>query len=245
MNFTKFVSMLDRQALFFTSADAFRDSDHCEGSLTNEFIRERANKFPGSRFISSDMARLMRKCTYLNCWHMNDIESYAMWEVYVKTKEGVAVQSTYRRLRDGFGQCQDDIHIGCVSYLNYLQDSMPSGTDTNTMAPFLYKRQQFSYEKELRVVVQDESKLEYPEGVSAVKIEADGTERRFLHPAYADTAQAAPGIEVPCDLECLVQHVYVSPRAPRWFAELVSSVLKRYGLNRSVISSELDSPAGY
>jgi hypothetical protein len=55
--------------------------------------------------------------TYLiSCWHMNEQESAAMWSLYLRSNEGVCIQSTYRRLRSSLPRC---VRIGEVNYLNY------------------------------------------------------------------------------------------------------------------------------
>jgi len=47
---------------------------------------------------SNDIAELhkkLRKSFVVNCWHTNNKgESDAMWRLYLKTNEGVAIQST-------------------------------------------------------------------------------------------------------------------------------------------------------
>lgn len=44
---------------------------------------------------------------------------------------------------------------------------------------------------------------------------------------------------VPCDLEVLIEEVFVSPKAPAWFARLVNDVNEKYGLTVKVSPSEL------
>ena len=51
----------------------------------------------------ADMGKINKhwpKYNAINCWHMNDHESAAMWKLYLKSNEGIAVQSTYETLRD-------------------------------------------------------------------------------------------------------------------------------------------------
>ena len=48
----------------------------------------------------------------INCWHMNDFESEAMWKLYLKSNEGIAIQSTYQRLIDSLSNTDLSIHIG-------------------------------------------------------------------------------------------------------------------------------------
>jgi hypothetical protein len=48
------------------------------------------------------------------------------------------------------------------------------------------------------------------------------------------------GVSIPIDLEGLIENIYVSPGAPTWHADLVTSVVKRYGYDFPVIHSDLD-----
>ena len=39
----------------------------------------------------ANFAKWVREWTYINCWHANEYESAAMWDLYDKTNEAVAV----------------------------------------------------------------------------------------------------------------------------------------------------------
>ena len=53
------------------------------------------------------------------------------------------------------------------------------------------------------------------------------------------------GISVPVDLQKLIQNIYVAPTSPKWFVELVKSITRKYGLNKPVLQSALDSKPVY
>jgi hypothetical protein len=48
-----------------------------------------------------------------------------------------------------------------------------------------------------------------------------------------------PGKTVPCELEVLIEEVFVSPKAQPWFVHLVNDVNEKYGVTVKVSSSEL------
>lgn len=75
MNFAKFVSLIDAQALFFAYVDRFRDT------------REGGREDTGPVRVAA------------SSWHLSEHESEAMWRLYSPREEAVAVQSTYERLR--------------------------------------------------------------------------------------------------------------------------------------------------
>lgn len=47
------------------------------------------------------------------------------------------------------------------------------------------------------------------------------------------------GVYVANNIETLIEWVFVAPHAPRWQAELLESVVRKYGLAASVIHSDL------
>ncbi len=108
MDFTKFVAILEYGGLFFTRCD--RLDDRFEGSVTagtrDAFmggIREKdesSDSFEKLASSLSDLNKWFRKWTTVNCWHMNEQESAAMWKLYSQTTEAIALVSTYERLRN-------------------------------------------------------------------------------------------------------------------------------------------------
>lgn len=64
-------------------------------------------------------SRLEREVTFVNSWHCQEYESAAMWSLYLKTQEGIAIQSTYKRLVDSLAQYTDfGVKIGMVNYID-------------------------------------------------------------------------------------------------------------------------------
>jgi hypothetical protein len=224
MDFTKFVSLLDSKALFFSRADKL--SDAWEGADTAENLRERptligdgegettAEMMNGvSRFHSS-----LRHHTFVSCWHLNNVESAAMWKLYLSQDEGIAVQTTFKRLTSSFqGDEQEmfDVYAGKVSYLDYEQEAFPEG---NTFVPFLHKRRSFEHEHEVRAIIQPI----FPGGEP-----------------LTDILPFADGLLVEVDLRKLIENIYVAPTSEAWFAGLVENTAKKYGLDVSVRHSDM------
>jgi hypothetical protein len=230
LDFTKFVSLLDRRALFFARADKMPDP--FEGSSSKANVRLRPDVYKDMPEKSRDkmlaewayLSRESRRFTLLNCWHISENESAAMWKLNLKTDEGVAIRSTFRRLADSLKMCTEyTVHIGKVKYIDYETDWLPEG---NAFYPFLHKRRSFEHERELRAVIQ---KLPLVEGMGI------------------DLAQPSPdaGAYVPVDVDLLLETVFVSPAAPAWFHELVSSVVGKYGFNKEVRRSKLGEDPVY
>lgn len=151
MDFTKLVLLLDRRALFFTRADRF--SDKFEGSVST--LVARRDWLPEAR-AAAERTRFLRERTGISSWHVNDHESAAMWELYLKSDEGVAIRSTYGRLARAIDPSRADVHLGLVRYIDFESDRIPDGRTS----PFLHKRRSFAHERELRGIVCSDEPLD-------------------------------------------------------------------------------------
>lgn len=148
VDFTKSVSLLDSRALFFSRADML--GDPYEGSLSfyNKAVWPLLYSETMSKAINSATSHnfWMRQWTFINCWHMNEVESAAMWQLYSKSHEAVAIQSTYEDLHR---LVPEQTYIGIVKYIDYKTQWMPEG---NAFYPYVHKRKSFEHERELRAV---------------------------------------------------------------------------------------------
>lgn len=227
VDFTKFVSLLDKSALFFTRADTL--GDPFEGSYSRANIERRPviygekSKTPqGILTTLSKFLQALPKFTVINSWHLNEYESAAMWKLYLKSNEGIAIRSTFNRLKSCFKDENHDIHIGRVKYIDYEKDWMPEG---NTFYPFLHKRKSFEHELELRAVIQ-----EVPSKDGKIDLSK---------PPFDE------GVYVSVDLDVLIDRIYLAPTSPRWLFELVNSVTRKYELKKEVLQSTLDEVPVY
>ncbi len=82
------------------------------------------------------------------CWHINDHESEAMWQLYGPAGNGIAIESTQARLESAMQG--DGIHIDRVRYMNFDDDPIEKGH--RHIMPFI-KRASFAHEQELRAIV--------------------------------------------------------------------------------------------
>jgi len=229
MDFTKFVSLLDRSALFFTRADKL--GDPFEGSYSRANIelrpivyrdKEKSEVPQGMLTTLSKVFQATPKFTFINSWHLNEYESAAMWRLYLKSNEGIAIQSSFSRLKGCLKDEEHDIYIGKVKYIDFDKDWMPEG---NTFYPFVHKRKSFEHEQELRAVIQEMS--------------PKGGRIDLSKPLFDD------GIYVAVDLNLLIERIYLAPTCPAWLFELTKSVTKKYGLDKEVVQSGLDDVPVY
>ncbi len=232
MDFTKLISLIDSRRLFFTRADKFEDP--FEGSypkmnvlareilpeeVTAKMTEEQVENLRQSMQQHGQINKNWPRYTAINCWHVNEYESAAMWDLYLKSNEGVAIQSTYSKLK----KCLTDkekVYLGVVKYLDYDTEYIDSG---NLLSPFVHKRKSFEHEREVRALC-----IRWPTGEKGIDFTSETMDF---------------GVQIKADLEVLIEKIFVAPNAPSWFADLVQSAVNRYGYKFEVIHSKLnDSP---
>jgi len=162
-------------------------------------------------------SNIWKEITFLNCWHMSKFESAAMWKLYSSDDIGISIKSNFKRLEDSFFQCQCSVYIGTVNYIDWDKDEIPQ---ENALAPFSYKRKSFVYDQEIRALVTIISENEDGKYYT----DYDGNIQKFI-----DVEKDGTYIDV--DLKTLIEEIYVSPNAKRWFVDLVESVLKKYNMS--------------
>jgi hypothetical protein len=249
MDFTKFASLLDREALFFARADNLGDpfegsSPRRHAELRPEWEMEQG--YPEGLFDDlADVRRLAPQHTFVTAWHMNEVESDAMWRLYLTSAEGIAIRTTFKRFCDALVNAEQQVFGGAVRYVDYETATIPEG---NTFWPFAHKRLSFEHEREVRGVFDE---FQYYQRIRA-RMSPEYRERAFAAEGIEDGPDvdldevlplAPPGIYVPVVLGTLIESVYVAPTAAAWFAELVESLMRRFDRNEPVVRSTLlDEP---
>ena len=220
LSFTKFVSLLGKKALFFSRADKL--GDPFEGTLTkiNCTLLEQNHEIPDEmKTAHLDFIRNCSRFILVSCWHESAHESAAMWKLYSKEQEGIAIKTNFESFRQSFTD-EEDIFIGKIDYIDYQNYIIPV---SNFFYPYLHKRKSFEHENEVRAIM-----MCFP----------PPTENMDLS---RDTVRAGRYCKV--NISSLVQEVVVAPYAEDWFLELVVSISNNYGLSAPVYRSSLaDKP---
>lgn len=221
MDFTKFISLITYQKIFLCRSDLF--DDPFEGTFPRKIIEYVHGIHSGdidetiAKFIKSvyKFNKFARQHTYISCWHANDFESAAMWELYSKNDASVAIETTYADLKKLLPL---DAMIGMVKYIDYDSDTFPLD---NTFYPFTHKRKSFEHEREVRFLIQ---KIPY---------NSEGDEVNFQEMVSPNV------IPVDVDVSSFVKKIHLSPRAPEWMLTLLQDVVKKYSIDVEVRRSNL------
>lgn len=177
LDLSKFLDLLISRKLFMARSDKFEDQ--YEGTFS-EPTYEEIKKLLEDNPKYLDAYKSKRKNIVISSWHANSYESYAMWQVFTKNNEGLAIQSTIGHLKNSLTEPKAHQYIGEVNYIDYKKEHIPFDDD---FFPFLFKRKSFQYEHEIRVIT-DVSHLDLQVN-EGVKIETDINqmiERLYIHP---------------------------------------------------------------
>jgi hypothetical protein len=187
-------------------------------------------------------SRYIRFTKYINCWHMNDCESNAMWKCYGSPYgETVAVKTTVGKLIRALDISPIPTYIGSVNY------SESDSIETNLYTPVLFKRAAFLHERELRLCVSSESCDNQPDCSklirqvkSALGVEISETELL--------KAAGKKGLCVSVDINQFVDDIVLCPNRKPWLKEAVEYVarpkLPHVRITESVIAQDAVCPEG-
>jgi len=208
LDLSKFLDLLLSKKLFMSRSDKFEDQ--YEGTFsepTYEEIKKLAVDNPD--FLN--YYKTHREKVAVSSWHINEYESFAMWQIFTQNSEGLAIQSTIGRLQKAVKpEINFDQHIGEVNYIDYKKEYIPFD---DLFFPFLFKRKSFQYEREVRIIT-DTSK-------SNLKLNE--------------------GLKINVDINQLIEKIYIHPKSENWYKKLVIELVERLDFDFEIEKSDLES----
>ncbi|MDE2588187.1 MAG: DUF2971 domain-containing protein, partial [Patescibacteria group bacterium] len=148
IDFAKFVSMLENRALHFMRADKLLELDPYEGHFDELRILQQYKKYPKVYKKIEDHARYEHpKNLFVNCWHVNENQSDAMWKVYASQDKGIAIVSSLSNLMSSMKSSPEKIRFGKVQYVS--RKEIIYNKDLHKR--FLIKGDSYKHENEMRL----------------------------------------------------------------------------------------------
>ncbi len=208
LDLSKFLDLLLSQKLFMSRSDKFEDQ--YEGTFsepTFEEIKKLAINNP--EFLN--YYKTHREKVAISSWHINEYESFAMWQIFTQNSEGLAIQSTIGRLQKALEPEKNlKQYIGQVNYIDYKKEYIPFD---DMFFPFLFKRKSFQYEREVRII----------SDTSDTKININD------------------GIKINVDISQLIDKIYIHPKSENWYKNLVIQLVSKLGFDIEIEKSDLES----
>lgn len=200
MAYDKFRRLVEEKCLHFCSVKTLNNTDPHEGSyygckLLNEI----------SLSDAKDVAQKANRCgppIAVNCWHLNDFESMAMWDLY-SDSDGIAVQTTIKKLKEAFNKVQDSIRLGKIVYTDEAIEH-PTGWTVDRFMACMTKKQCYAHEKEVRALIWN---------TSEIIREEDGS------------------VKLPIEIKSLLENIVLSPKSEESLREKVLALLKKHDIS--------------
>lgn len=218
MDLPKFVSLLDEESLYFAQVQIF--DDPFEGSVPQENLKYRKyrkgsdrDKEPIGQYRNL-LNEELTKYTYADCWHLNEVESAAMWDLYTTRDYGIAITTTVEQYLNEVSKYESMVHVGAVNYINYQNDSLHR---YDTLAPSFHKRTSFAHENEFRGVIQD-----LPYFLKAAQYHRDAELLKSDIEEFSHDQES--GISVPAAIGDFINKIYVAPETPSWQRSVVETI---------------------
>ncbi len=232
IDLTKFVSILQRESLFFCRLDKLED--HFEGTLSKPTQKMVHDYFSTQHLLSTNFKQLSEEEVIENvkkyfdaqskrkaihtvcCWNKSNSESAALWKIYSDFNKGIMLISRVNSIIESFSETEESIDLSEVKYLDYNKEDMPLG---NAIFPIIHKHEAYHYEEELRLI----HTVEFENG--------------FIYDWSIEEVEQGKYLKV--DLNKLIDKIVLSPYSPNWYFKLIENLCETYGLETTIVKSEL------
>jgi len=231
IDFTQFISLLEKESLWFSSIDQFIDP--YEGTIPpkveKEFAKLQGENIEEIKDINQNNSSAIlsglgayKYFTYANCWHINTTESAGMWEMYREAGKEIAIKSSIESIQDAIKNDNQEIEYGMVEYRDF--DDIEEYPLKNGMGQSFYKRDSFGHENEFRAVFIDSDQMVSGELENSIQ---------------ATMKKAKNGQYLGVDIEMLIDSIWISPTADSWLSDLVETISDTYNFDIKIEDSQI------
>jgi hypothetical protein len=208
LDLSKFLDLLLSQKLFMSRSDKFEDQ--YEGTFSEPTFEE-IKKLSTNNPDFLNYYKTHREKVSISSWHINEYESFAMWQIFTQNSEGLAIQSTVKRLQEALAPEKNyKQYIGEVNYIDYKKEYIPFD---DLFFPFLFKRKSFQYEREVRIITD----------------------------VADNNIKLNDGLKINVDISQLIEKIYIHPKSENWYKNLVIQLVKQLGFDFEIEKSDLES----
>lgn len=208
LDLSKFLDLLMSKKLFMSRSDKFEDQ--YEGTFSEPTYEEiKRLSIDNPDFLN--YYKTHREKVAISSWHINEYESFAMWQIFTQNTEGLAIQSTIGRLQKALEPEKNyRQYIGEVNYIDYKKEYIPFD---DMFFPFLFKRKSFQYEREVRIIT-------------------DVANNKVI---------LNDGLKINVDINQLIEKIYIHPKSENWYKNLVIQLVKQLDFDFTIEKSDLES----
>lgn len=154
MDFWKFEDLFQTQTLYFSRADKIKDAlegmpspEGVQGTSESDLaFQKTALRVEPSYEDLLAYRKIAKGCTFVNCWHINTIDTPEMWDAYTETSDSVLIVTTAESLQASLKQPV------MMSPVKYVSSDTPR-TEFGERSLFFYKDSSYEFEQEFRLLI--------------------------------------------------------------------------------------------
>jgi hypothetical protein len=230
IDLSQFIYLLSESCLYFSKLGEL--DDKWEGTFPNAMneLMTRSPIYQATRlFTDENHAReyvrtdLKQQQHFygVNCWHLNEVESVAMWKLYTSGIDGVAIQTTVGRLTASLALEPRDLFIAEVQYIDHEAENVPEPIEPNVLTPLITKRRSFRHEREVRAILDRRST-------------SDPNEELGMRCGLGFC-----GEPIHVDTTALIERIVVAQEYPAWAISSLQEAVTAQGISITIETSDL------
>lgn len=224
----KFFALINGE-IYFARADTF--DDRYEGAMPKRNFQEHVEWMGyGVDKLEKDLVKRefekkfdeKKKKAAISCWHINESESAAMWEIYSKGGHGIAVRTRMSKLNAAIQKPNDyELEGFKVKYIDF---DLEYKADYNyfELLPFMNKRLEFEHEHEYRLMLYQHNLNSRPfkDGISMKANE-------IVRYGYVSKLNDIPedGIAIKVDPSSIIDEILASPYMKSYELSIIQKLL--------------------
>jgi len=211
----KFISMLAKQAIWLNRVDKFRDRHEGRIPLEMMGLIEKAfhEKLDSTSIVKTpeEFEEYLKANTYVSCWHRNEIENMAMWEIYGRSESSIAVKTTVEKLIKSISLTDVKGTVIQLKPVEYITHDSYEGEVYYENCSYI-KRPEYAYENEVRISLDTYS-------------------------PHCPNKNTPLGYNLSCDVANMIDSIVIHPDSADWFREVVESICDKYDLKVPIETS--------
>jgi hypothetical protein len=229
MDFTKYVSLLSSRGLYFTRADSFEDT--FEGAKGLKRNKEKWDAY----YLKFFRTAILNPPEGYKC-EITDIEVEEQAQRLLSDLDSGGKSHRKRTFISCWHESAHESEAMWRLYSSFLANAVAVRTSFNSLYASLGRNPSINIGRIKYInLIRDYAGVNDAFWRKRKSFEHEREVRAIL----MDFECQDLGKIVPCDLDTLIEEVFVSPKAPAWFVSLVNDINEKYSIKVKVSPSEL------
>lgn len=214
LDMARFINFLRTKTLHLCRSDLFPDKFEGSFTLSVKEAIEVAYKKNRIKYNYDKFKKELREGVFISCWSLGADDNMALWRLYGKTNDCVAITTTVERLRTTLNEFDviGQLSLRKVQYIKHWRDPKIEIKPYSNL--FRYKTVGYAFENEVRVIL-------------------DRHEKTF------EATSKDEGIALPVNMQKFLRSIVVSPECSSWFKDVVKDIAYRYNVRCPIRNSSM------